>query len=183
MSFTQIYNRLIAHEYEGGLDHGRKGLMPLHEYIAKSHRFQPERTNLTDTRPYWDKIGAPIDLTPVRDYTEGYIEGLTEFIKVHMPIFPRPRIPANAVFSDLPTNLMYIVGMRATKPSKVGELSPKTPLSEEKFGFAYRLGAAVSFVRKGLAPKVTHIAAIPLNDAGWKVMNKDLKKFGRKIAG
>ncbi len=50
MTFTQIYNRLIAHEYEGGLDHGRRGLMPLHEYVVKSSRFQPKKTDLTDPR-------------------------------------------------------------------------------------------------------------------------------------
>lgn len=181
MSFTAIYNHLIAHEYEGGLDHGRKGLMPLHEYVVQSPRFQPEESH--PRLPYWAKIGAPIDLTPVRDYTEGYILGLTEFIKEHIPLFLVPRLPVNAVFADLESNLIYVVGMRATKPSKVRELAPETPLSEEKYGFAYRLGVAVSFVRTGNAPRVALLDVIPLEDSGWNVLNKDPKKFGKRIAG
>jgi hypothetical protein len=183
MTFVQTYNALIAHEYEGGLDHGRRGLMPLHEYVVKSQRFEPKRDTLSDpVRPYQDKIGGVFDMTPVRDYTEGYIKGLTEFIREHMPIFPAPQITANLVFSDLPSNLIYIAGMSATKPSKVRELAPKTPLNEEKYGLLYRLGAAVSFVRLGYTPRVVNLEVIPLEDNGWKVMNKNPKKFGRKIA-
>ncbi len=122
-------------------------------------------------------------MTPVRDYTEGYIKGLTEFIEEYMPLFQAPRITVNLVFSDLPSNLIYIVGMRATKPSKVKELAPETPLSEEKYGLIYRIGVAVSFVRTGNAPRVVNVEVIPLEDAGWEILHKDPKKFGRKIAG